>query len=162
MLCRIRQETKSWKIYLGRLLPSYITNRQCGTGFKLPSHRSDHHHPPLGWYVAGYTHRQMLPCTRAHYWSCTGHTHRPWRALPAGATIVTLTALGARYLNPIPCSLLCMLMVYSRVTTSPMVEPPFFSLRGGMMTIKSERSLGFLNKLHKFLIKILVICYQKL
>ena len=31
--------------------------------------------------------------------------------------LISLTALGALYLNPIPCSLLCMLMVYSRVTT---------------------------------------------
>merc|ERR1719507_2132877 len=29
--------------------------------------------------------------------------------------------------------LLCMLMVYSRVTTSPMVEPCFFSRRGGIL-----------------------------
>ena len=29
----------------------------------------------------------------------------------------TFTALGALYLKPIPCSLLCMLMVYSLVTT---------------------------------------------
>merc|ERR1719204_1762391 len=40
--------------------------------------------------------------------------------------LISLTALGALYLNPIPCSLLCMLIVYSRVTTSPMVEPCFF------------------------------------
>ena len=31
--------------------------------------------------------------------------------------VSTLTALGALYLKPMPCSLLCMLMVYSLVTT---------------------------------------------
>merc|ERR1719216_711581 len=41
--------------------------------------------------------------------------------------LISLMARGARYLNPIPCNLLWRLIVYSRVTTSPMVDP-FFSL----------------------------------
>ena len=42
--------------------------------------------------------------------------------------LISLMALGARYLKPMPWSRLCKLTVYSRVTTSPMVEPlPFFS-----------------------------------
>ena len=48
-------------------------------------------------------------------------------------TLITFTARGARYLNPIPCSLLCRLMVYSRVTTSPMVDP-FFSFFGDILS----------------------------
>ena len=40
----------------------------------------------------------------------------------------TFTALGALYLKPMPWSLLWRLMVYSRVTTSPIVL--VFSLRG--------------------------------
>ena len=31
--------------------------------------------------------------------------------------LISFTALGALYLNPMPCNLLCMLIVYSRVTT---------------------------------------------
>ena len=68
----------------------------------------------------------------------------------------TFTALGALYLKPIPCNLLCMLMVYSLVTTcmcldlfplccwgvhlvftSPMVEA-FFSLRGISLLQRSQ------------------------
>ena len=40
----------------------------------------------------------------------------------------TFTALGALYLKPMPWSLLWRLIVYSRVTTSPIVL--VFSLRG--------------------------------
>merc|ERR1719336_2965598 len=45
--------------------------------------------------------------------------------------LISFTARGARYLNPIPCSLLWRLMVYSRVTTSLMAVP-LFSLFGGI------------------------------
>merc|ERR1719360_325745 len=39
--------------------------------------------------------------------------------------LISLIARGARYLNPMPCNLLWRLIVYSRVTTSPMVDPLF-------------------------------------
>ena len=40
---------------------------------------------------------------------------------------ISLIARGARFLNPTPCSLLCRLMVYSRVTTSLIADLFFFS-----------------------------------
>ena len=56
----------------------------------------------------------------------------------------TFMAQGALYLKPIPWRRLCMLMVYSRVTTSPMVEA-FFSLRG---IFASEIVFNIYNQTH--------------
>ena len=36
VLCRIGQETKSWKIYVGRFLPYYITNRRVEVALLSP------------------------------------------------------------------------------------------------------------------------------
>ena len=128
VLCRLEQRAESRKTPWGRLLPCYITNRPCDVWSRAQRH-SDHHLPSPGQV-----------CSRLHL-----SPHAPLslpRRIPAGpgwlwrasVTSLTLTARGARYLNPIPCSLLWRLMVYSLVTTSPMAVP-LFSLLGGILIV---------------------------
>jgi len=60
---------------------------------------------------------------------------------------ISFTARGARFLNPTPWSLLCKLIVYSRVTTSLIADLFFFSPLGfAIFTYNKEESMCTTHK----------------